>query len=642
MLTSIATVSISGKLEDKLDAIASAGFKGVEIFDPDFVASPLSARQIGSLARDLGLELTLFQPFRDFEGLPDPLRARALDRAERKFDVMSEMGVKTLLVCSTTSPAARPGLDRAAADFHALGERAARHGIRIGYEALAWGRWVNDHREAWEVVRRADHPAVGLILDSFHTLSRDIPLASIAMLPKEKVFLVQLADAPRLTLDRLSWSRHFRNMPGQGDLDVVGFLKAVATTGYDGPISLEIFNDQFRSSSAPAVARDGHRSLIHLIDQVRETLREAGDTEGAESGTAPHRLPPRAQVQGVEFIEFTMADHEAAAFEHVLVALGFRMAGRHRTKKVTRWHQGRINLVVNRDPDGFAHTFYLNHGPSVCAIGLRVDDAQGVKKRALSLLADPFEQQVHAGELRIPAIRGIGGGLIYFIDEKSPLKDLWSKDFIAEQDMATGEDTLDAVDHLSWSTHHDEMLSWILFYTSIFDMMRLPGQDIADPLGLVRSEVLTTQDGALRLVLNGPQSMRTLAGRFVTESFGSGVQHIALRTNDIFAAAARIRAHGIGVVPISQNYYDDLAARFDLSADLIARMADYSILYDRDDGGEYFQIYTTSIADQSLEEDRFFFEIVERRDYEGFGASNAGIRLAAQTRLARHPAMPRR
>lgn len=645
MLTSIATVSVSGGLEEKLDAIARAGFRGVEIFDPDFIASPLSARQVGAIARDLGLELTLFQPLRDFEGLPEPLRRAALDRAERKFDVMGEMGVSTLLVCSSIHPAAQPGLDRAAADFHALGERAARRRLKVGYEALAWGTWINDHRDAWEVVRRADHPAVGLILDSFHTLSREIPVMSIATLPREKLFLVQLADAPRLTLDRLSWSRHFRNLPGQGDLDLVGFLKAVATTGYDGAVSLEIFNDQFRASSARAVALDGHRSLIHLIDQVREVAPEpVPQRAGSGAGqSAPKRLPPRSRIEGIEFIEFTMAEQDAPAFEGLLQALGFRRGGRHRSKKVTLWRQGGINLVVNADPSGFARTFYLNHGPSVCAICLKVDDARGVKRRAVSLLADPFEQQVHQGELRIPAIRGIGGSLIYFIDDKSQLKDLWSVDFRAEpvdgEEDGTG---LDAIDHLSWSTHHDEMLSWNLFYTSIFDMVRLPGQDIADPLGLVRSEVLKTRDDTLRLVLNGTQSMRTMAGRFVEESFGSGVQHIALRTRDIFSAAQRMRAHGVAFLPISQNYYDDLAARFQLPQDLLARMAENSILYDRDEKGEYLQIYTTSFSDQSFQEDRFFFEVVERRDYAGFGAANAPVRLTAQTRLARHPAIPRR
>ena len=118
--------------------------------------------------------ITLFQPFRDFEGLPEPQRARAFDRAERKFDVMQELGTDLMLVCSNVSPLALGGIDRAADDFRELGERAARRGLRVGYEALAWGRHVNDHRDAWEIVRRADHPNVGLILDSFHTLARKI------------------------------------------------------------------------------------------------------------------------------------------------------------------------------------------------------------------------------------------------------------------------------------------------------------------------------------------------------------------------------------------------------------------------------------------------------------------------------------
>ena len=126
------------------------------------------------MVRDAGLELTLFQPFRDFEGMPEPQRARAFDRAERKFDLMGELGADLILVCSNTSAVSLGGIDRAAADLRELGERAAARGIRIGFEALAWGRHVNDHRDAWEIVRRADHAAVGLILDSFHTLSRGL------------------------------------------------------------------------------------------------------------------------------------------------------------------------------------------------------------------------------------------------------------------------------------------------------------------------------------------------------------------------------------------------------------------------------------------------------------------------------------
>src|SRR5260370_1080701 len=132
------------------------------------------------------------------------------------------------------------GIDRAAADFHALGELAASHGLRVGFEALAWGRHVNDYRDAWEIVRRADHKSIGIILDSFHTLAPAFPVGAIRSIPADRIFLVQLADAPKLGLDVLSSAPHFRCFPGQGDLPVDAFMEAIATTGYAGPLSLEI------------------------------------------------------------------------------------------------------------------------------------------------------------------------------------------------------------------------------------------------------------------------------------------------------------------------------------------------------------------------------------------------------------------
>src|SRR5690606_590318 len=118
------------------------------------------------------------------------------------------------------------GIDRAAADFVELGELARAAGMRVGYEALAWGRHVSDHRDAWEIVRRADHPNIGLILDSFHTLARNIDPDTIRSIPGDRIFIVQLADAPLIEMDLLYWSRHFRNMPGEGDLPVVDFMRA--------------------------------------------------------------------------------------------------------------------------------------------------------------------------------------------------------------------------------------------------------------------------------------------------------------------------------------------------------------------------------------------------------------------------------
>src|SRR3546814_28160 len=188
MQASIATVSISGTLTEKLQAIAEAGFDGVEIFENDFLAFDGSPREVGRMVRDAGLAITLFQPFRDFEGMPEPQRARTFDRAERKFDVMQELDTDLMLICSNVSPLALGGIDRAAEDFHELGERAAKRGLRVGYEALAWGRHINDHRDAWEIVRRTDHANIGLLPDSFHPMARRTDVNSIRAFPKGTQF----------------------------------------------------------------------------------------------------------------------------------------------------------------------------------------------------------------------------------------------------------------------------------------------------------------------------------------------------------------------------------------------------------------------------------------------------------------------
>ncbi|MDQ6435298.1 TIM barrel protein [Mesorhizobium sp. LHD-90] len=629
MKTSIATVSIAGDLAEKLSAISAAGFDGVEIFENDFLAFDGSPRDVGRMARDAGLTITLYQPFRDFEGLPEPQRSRAFDRAERKFDVMQELGTDLMLVCSSVSPVSLGGVDRAAADFHELGERAASRGLRVGYEALAWGRHVNDHRDAWEIVRRADHPNIGLILDSFHTLARRIDLASIRSIPSDKIFIVQLADAPLIEMDLLYWSRHFRNMPGEGDLPVREFMQAVAATGYDGYLSLEIFNDQFRGGSAKAISADGRRSLVWLMDQVR---RE----EPALDVVIP-AMPDRIGVEGVEFIEFAADRRGAAELGSLLGTLGFVEAGRHVSKDVALYRQGDINIVVNTDRQGFAHSSFVVHGMSAYAIGLKVEDAAATMARATALGAEMFDQQVGPGQLSIPAIRGVGGGLIYFLDGKTDLAKVWDIDFtpLAAASAAKGVG-LTRIDHVGQTMSQEEMPSWLLFYVSIFRTTKTPMVDVVDPAGLVRSQVIEGLDKRFRLTLNGAESRRTLAGHFIAETFGSGVQHLALATDDIFAAAGRLRANGFKPLEISPNYYDDVEARFGLEPEAADRLRAANILYDRDDRGEFFQLYAPTFAEG------FIVEIVERRgDYAGYGAPNAPFRIAAQKRLMRPKGMPK-
>lgn len=621
MYKSIATVSISGAMSEKLEAIAAAGFDGVEIFEDDFLAFDGSPKQLGQMVREFGMDISLFQPFRDFEGMPEPHRGRAFDRAERKFDVMQELGADLILVCSNLSAVSVGGIDRAADDLRELGDRAAARGLRVGYEALAWGRHIYDYRDSWEIVRRADHASVGIILDSFHILSRRLDVEPIRAIPADRIFFVQLADAPAIDMDLLYWSRHFRNMPGEGDMPVADFMRAVAATGYDGPLSLEIFNDQFRSGFAKAIAVDGSRSLINLMDEVNN----------AEPGgkISPPAMPPKISLKGIEFVEFAANEEGEADLANLFRSLGFSIAGRHISKDVTVWRQGGINLVVNKEAESFARSSYVLHGTSICDIGLMVDDAAAAIGRATALGAQTFAQKTGPGELEIPAVRGVGGSVLHFLDHKTELGGVWDVEFTPAAGKELSGAGLARIDHLAQTMAYGEMASWALFYSSIFDVQRTPMFDVIDPGGLVRSQAVHSGDGNVRITMNGVESGKTFAGQFAEESARSAVQHIAFQTDDIFAAADRLRVNGFETLEISRNYYDDLEARFGLEPNLSDRLRANNLLYDCDDeGGEYFQLYSRTFGAG------FFFEVVERRgEYSGYGAMNAKIRIAAQKRL---------
>ena len=165
---------------------------------------------------------------------------------------MESLGASLILVCSNVSATAIDDDELAAAQLRELAEWAERRGLRIAYEALAWGTHVHDYEHAWSIVERADHPALGTCLDSFHIFARGSELEGIGRIPGEKIFFLQLADAPYLQLDVLQWSRHYRCFPGQGSFDVAELVQRVLAAGYQGPLSLEVFNDVFRQSSRSA------------------------------------------------------------------------------------------------------------------------------------------------------------------------------------------------------------------------------------------------------------------------------------------------------------------------------------------------------------------------------------------------------
>jgi 4-hydroxyphenylpyruvate dioxygenase len=612
MLRSIATVSLGGTLMEKLNAIAAAGFDGVEIFENDLLYFDGSPRDVKQIAADLGLSILLFQPFRDFEAAPRARMAKNFDRAELKFDVMEQLGADLMLVCSNTAPDAIDDDAMAAEDLRALGERAARRGLRIGYEALAWGRNVGTFARAWKLVQAADHPALGLVVDSFHTFAIEDDDAPIAGIPGDRIFFAQLADAPLMRLDPLSWSRHFRCFPGQGAFPVTRFTKHLLASGYRGPISLEIFNDEFRSAPPRPTAIDAMRSLLLMEEEL-----------AASEPASRVRAAPAAPVcHGVEFIEFAVDAATRPRLTEMFGAMGFAHVATHRSKDVTLHRQGDVNLVLNAEKDAFAHSYFLLHGASVCALAFRLSDARGAAERALHYKAQIFRGRVGPNELVIPAVRGLVESLIYLVDQGDTIYDV---DFVAEPASAAAGCGLSRIDHVSQVMPRGKLDGTVLFYKSVFGFEAEPAHELVDPYGLIQSRVLESRDRGIRLPLNTSASPRTATARSLAAYGGGGVHHIAMATGDIFATMAALRARNVPLLDIPEAYYDGLPAQHDLSADLIDAMRANGILYDRSGSGEFFHAYTRSF------DGRFFFEFVERRgDYDGFGAVNASVRLAAQ------------
>jgi 4-hydroxyphenylpyruvate dioxygenase len=227
----------------------------------------------------------------------------------------------------------------------------------------------------------------------------------------------------------------------------------------------------------------------------------------------------------------------------------------------------------------------------------------------------------------------LSGSVLHFIDEESGLGEVWNREFSATAPVRGAG--LTRIDHLAQTMSYDDMLSWTLFYSSLLNVEKSPMVDVFDPDGLVRSQVVASADGALRITLNGADSHRTLAGAFLAETFGASVQHLALATDDIFATLEELAGRGFEPLPMPQNYYDDLAARFDFPPGLLARMQAVNVLYDRDASGAFFQCYSRAFAGG------LFFEIVQRdTGYTGFGAPNAPFRIAAQKRQRRAKGVP--
>jgi 4-hydroxyphenylpyruvate dioxygenase len=607
---SIATVSLSGTLEDKLVAASAAGFDAIELFEPDLISCPLAPVELRARLADLGLKLSLYQPFRDFEGVGHDLLQQHLQRAERKFALMQELGAELILVCSTVHPHAVDDDRLAATQLRGLAQRAAEHNIRIAYEALAWGRHVNSYEHAWQIVRLADHPNLGVCLDSFHILARgDDPLA-IRDIPGDKIFFVQLADAPRLGMDVLQWSRHHRCLPGQGEFDLASFMMHVLAVGYDGPLSLEVFNDILRQADPAGTAIDAMRALRVLEDALARREPPASRSDGLRL----RAVPPAPELDGYTFVEVGVDLVSEPVVEGMLTALGFRQAGLHRSKPVELWRNGRTSVVLNRDQRPAS-----DHAPGdakVTTIAVDTRDPNRLLQRAESLLAPRLDRRRGPREAELPAIAAPDGLWVFVCGPETADRRRWLDDFIAPDVTPAAVLSLSEIDHITLSQPLESFDETRLFYRAVLGLEPQTGHELPAPDGLVRSQALASRTGRVRIVLNVPALGRRSC---------PAVQHIAFGCQDIFGAAETLHAEGVPVLPITDNYYDDLGSRLDLADDLLVRMRDLGICYDRLGDGEFLHLYCPLMGP------RLFFEVVERRGaYDGYGAANSVVRMAAQ------------
>jgi 4-hydroxyphenylpyruvate dioxygenase len=596
--TSIATVCLSGSLTEKLTAASRAGFDGVEIFENDLLASPLTPEEIRTRCADLGLSIDLYQPMRDTEAVPADEFARNLRRARHKFDLMRRLGADTVLVCSSVSPLALDDDDLAAEQLSRLAALAQEFGIRVAYEALAWGRHISTYDHAWHVVESAGHPALGTCLDSFHILSRGSNPKGIEDIPGEKIFFLQLADAPLLAMDVLQWSRHYRCFPGQGGFDIAGLLRHVLRTGYDGPLSLEVFNDVFRQAEAAPTAVDAHRSLLVLQEA-------AGITQ----------LPPPDIPSGIAFAE--LATPDAQPVTQVLDALGFTRTARHRSKPVDLWQQGEARILVNTG------TAARRESTALAAIGLESPDPPAAARRAEALLAPVLPRRRTPEDIPLDAVAAPDGTELFFcVTDRSGHPELagWTGDFVPVPHERLPQHVA-RIDHLALTQPWHQFDEAALFHRSVLGLSAQDSVDVADPYGLHRSRAVTNADGSVRIALG--------VGPAPTDE-GARAQHIALATDDVVTAARRFREAGGRLLAMPANYYDDLAARYEFADGEPETYRELGILYDRDAEGEFRHCYTETVG-------RVFFELVQRDGgYRGYGAQNAPVRLAAQ-HLPRRP-----
>jgi sugar phosphate isomerase/epimerase len=268
------TITLAGPLEAKLRAVREARFTQIMLNASDIVGHPEGEQAAISAVKASGLRVTGFQVLRDFEGLDGHLHAYKVDVAKAMLEMCRALGSRVLLVCSSASPHASDDAERLARDLRKLAMLAVPLDIRIAYEALSWGRHVNEFPQAWELVARAERHNLGLALDSFHIIATGTALDALEEIDPRKIFLMQLSDflwqETRSPNERMETARHSRVFPGEGvhSEKVIELVRALDEMGYRGDYSFEVFNDDYRQLPLPVVAERARRSVKWITGRV--------------------------------------------------------------------------------------------------------------------------------------------------------------------------------------------------------------------------------------------------------------------------------------------------------------------------------------------------------------------------------------
>jgi 4-hydroxyphenylpyruvate dioxygenase len=376
--------------------------------------------------------------------------------------------------------------------------------------------------------------------------------------------------------------------------------------------------------------------------------------EGKEVTEGNHRLPSvrsptdapagnPAGTDGFEFIEYTAPDTRALAA--LFESMGFAAVARHRSKDVTLYRQGDINFIVNHEPHSFAQSFARVHGPSVCAFAIRVKDARDAYKRALELGAKAHRAEVGPMELNIPAIKGIGGSLIYFVDRYGAGRSIYDVDFIDVADATKHEAFttrtegnlgfpsvtslpsaiapspgasagLTHIDHITHNVHRGRMDHWAQFYERLFGFREIRYFDIHGEKTGLRSRALVSPCGKIRIPINEATDEKSQVEEYLQAYHGEGIQHIALATADIYGTVEALAKMGVKFMRTPHAYYEALEHRIPGHREDVERLERDMILIDGEPDRLLLQIFTETVIGP------IFFEIIQREGNEGFGEGN--------------------